>query len=74
MPFKITANTPDKIRIIPVIIFNVRGSLKNMTPKNTAVKGSSAPKIAVLTGPVRRIAIVIVSREIMVGIIDNKIA
>ena len=72
MPFKITANTPDKIRIIPVIIFNVRGSLKNMTPKKTAVKGSSALKIAVLTVPDRRIAMVIVYRESIVGRSENK--
>ena len=38
-----------------------------MTPKNTAVIGSNAPRIAVGVEPISFIASVIVSIEIMVG-------
>ena len=38
-----------------------------------AVKGSNAPKIAVVVGPIRRIATFIVSSEIIVGNIARAI-
>ena len=39
------------------------------TPINTAVTGSKAPKIADKVGPINFMAIVMVSSEIIVGII-----
>lgn len=44
------------------------------TPKNIAVSGSKAPNIAVVVEPISFIATVIVSSDIIVGIIDNAIA
>lgn len=50
-----------------MIEFNVSTSPKHKHPKNIAVNGSSAPKIAVGVEPSKRIATLIVSREITVG-------
>ena len=63
----ITRITPVRIRATPKIILAVRCSWKNITPKNIAVKGSSAPSIAVVVEPISFIEIVIVSSEIIVG-------
>ena len=52
----------------------VNCSWKNKIPKNIAVNGSNAPKIAVLVEPMSWIAIVIVSKEIIVGNNANPIA
>ena len=65
--FRIIKITPERIRIIPRIILKVSISPKNKTPKKSAVKGSNAPRIAVVVGPINLIAIFIVSREIIVG-------
>ena len=46
-------------------------SWKNKTPKNIAVKGSNAPKRAVVVEPISLIAIVIVSSETIVGITER---
>lgn len=59
--------TPPKIRTTPSIIRGVSLSWKNTTPKKIAVKGSKAPRIAVGVEPISLMAIVIVSREIIVG-------
>lgn len=56
---------------MPIQILMVNCSPNNVTPKNMAVKGSRAPKIAVVVEPTNLIAIVIVSREIIVGIIAS---
>ena len=45
----VTAKT---IIIIPHPTLTVKGSPKTVTPKNTAVKGSKAPKIAVGVEPI----------------------
>ena len=71
---KIIKNTPKRIKITPIIILKVNCSWKNNTPKNIAVKGSKAPKRAVVVEPMIFIAIVIVSREIIVGITESPIA
>ena len=63
----ITKITPDKTNIIPARIFRLIVSLNNSTPKNSAVIGSKAPKIAVLVAPIYLIARVIVSSDIIVG-------
>lgn len=52
---------------MPTMRLRVRGSLNTTTPKNIAVKGSSAPNIAVVVEPINLIAILIVSIEIIVG-------
>ena len=39
--------TDKMISIIPEMMRNVGGSLNTSTPKNTAVTGSNAPRIAV---------------------------
>lgn len=64
-------NTPKRIKATPIIILSVSCSWKNKTPKNIAVKGSNAPKSAVVVEPISLIAIVIVSRETIVGIIES---
>ena len=66
--------TPERIKIMPKIILRVNVSWKNKTPKNIAVSGSNAPKTAVLVEPISLMAIVIVSREIIVGKIASPIA
>ena len=48
---EIIINTPNKIKITPIEIFMVNCSWKNKIPKNIAVNGSNAPKIAVLVDP-----------------------
>lgn len=45
----------------------VSTSPNTTTPKKTAVKGSSAPKIAVVVEPINLMATLIVSIEIIVG-------
>ena len=69
-----TIITPRRMAAIPTHIFNVSCSLKNRIPKNNAVKGSSAPRIAVLVEPMSFIAIFIVSIDIIVGMIASPIA
>ena len=71
--FEIIRNTPNKINITPIDILRVRCSLKNNIPKNIAVSGSKAPKIAVFVEPISFIETVIVSREIIVGKIASPI-
>ena len=66
-------NTPNNINAIPKIILKVKCSLNNKTPKNIAVKGSRAPRIAVFVGPASFIEIFIVSSEIIVGKSANPI-
>lgn len=63
----ITQITPNIIDIIPATIFGLIVSLNNRIPKNNAVIGSKAPKIAVLVAPMSLIARVIVSSDIIVG-------
>ena len=48
--------------------------LNNVTPKNNAVMGSKEPKRAVFVAPISFIDSVIVSIEIIVGIIAKPIA
>lgn len=69
----IISNTPDKINIIPRVILKVKCSLKNKIPKKIAVRGSKAPRIAVVVEPISLIAIVIVSRDIIVGNMERQI-
>ena len=64
---RITQITPNIINIIPAIIFKLIVSLNNRIPKNNAVIGSKAPKIAVRVAPMSLIARVIVSRDVIVG-------
>ena len=52
----IISNTPDKINIIPRVILKVKCSLKNKIPKKIAVRGSKAPRIAVVVEPISLIA------------------
>lgn len=63
----IIKNTPKRIKKTPVHIFTVSCSWKNITPKNIAVNGSNAPRIAVVVDPTSFIDIERVSREIIVG-------
>lgn len=58
----------------PMHILVVSCSWNTKTPKNIAVNGSNAPKIAVVVEPTSFIEIVIVSSEIIVGNIDSPIA
>lgn len=58
----------------PMHILAVRCSWNTKTPKNIAVNGSNAPRIAVVVEPTSFIDIVIVSSEIIVGNIDSPIA
>ena len=51
----------------PIDILNVSCSLKNKIPKNIAVSGSNAPKIAVFVEPISFIETISVSSEIIVG-------
>ena len=60
-------NTPKSIRKTPIQILTVKCSWKSNTPKNIAVSGSNAPKIAVVVEPTSLIATLIVSKEIIVG-------
>ena len=60
--------TPESISIIPKTILGVSVSWKNKIPKNIAVNGSSAPNTAVFVEPINLIEIVIVSKDITVGI------
>ena len=69
----IISNTPDKININPRVILKVKCSLKNKIPKKIAVRGSKAPRIAVVVEPISLIAIVIVSRDIIVGNMERQI-
>ena len=64
---KISKITPDRIRKIPKMLLRVNFSEKNNNPKNIAVNGSRAPSTEVVVGPIIRIAIFIVSSEIIVG-------
>ena len=66
--------TPKRIKTTPKTIFKVIVSENNKTPKNIAVKGSNAPIIAVVVEPTSRIAIFIVSKDIIVGKTANAIA
>ena len=65
--------TAAKIKIIPQTIFTDKCSWNTATPINTAVTGSKAPKMADNVGPINLMAIVIVSKEIMVGIMAEPI-
>ena len=66
--FLVTArNTPNRIKRTPIEILKVKCSLKNTIPKNIAVKGSNAPRIAVFVEPISLIATFIVSSDIIVG-------
>ena len=49
----------------------VSGSLNKITPIKRAVTGSNAPKIAVFVEPISFIPSVVVSIDIIVGIIAN---
>ena len=69
----IISNTPDKINIIPRVILKVKCSSKNKIPKKMAVSGSKAQRIAVVVEPISLIAIVIVSRDIIVGNMERQI-
>ena len=69
--FKTISITPVRIKIIPIAIFSVKISWKNIKPKIIAVNGSKAPNIAVIVGPTNFIPIVVASSEIIVGIIAN---
>ena len=68
---KITIETPIRINSTPRIIVGVKCSPKNTIPQNNAVMGSRAPKIAVVVEPISFIAIIVVSKETMVGKIAN---
>ena len=71
-PFlKIINITPKITRIIPIILLKVKTSLKNITPKKIALKGSNAPKIEVIVAPISRMETLIVSIDIIVGKIAN---
>ena len=59
--------TATRISATPTPIRNVKRSPKTMTPKNNAVTGSSAPRIAVGVEPMRRMAPAIVTSETIVG-------
>ena len=58
---------------MPIIELRVRTSPKHKQPKNIAVRGSNAPNIAVGVEPIKRIAIFIVSKDIIVGKIASPI-
>ena len=70
----ITIMTPKSTKHTPAAILKVISSWKNIIPKNIAVKGSSAPNIAVLVEPINFMAIFIVSMEITVGNIASPAA
>ena len=70
----IITKTPANTSNIPIIFDIEIDSPNNKMPKTVAVNGSSAPRIAVFVEPINFIAIVIVSNEIIVGIIAIHIA
>lgn len=59
--------TATRISATPTPMRSVNRSPKTMTPKNNAVTGSSAPRIAVGVEPMRRMAPAIVTSETIVG-------
>lgn len=59
--------TARMIRMIPQHNRNVNDSPKTVTPKNTAVNGSKAPRIAVGVEPIYWTASVVQRKEIAVG-------
>ena len=59
--------TARMIRMIPQHNRNVSDSPKTVTPKNTAVNGSKAPRIAVGVEPIYWTASVVQRKEIAVG-------
>ena len=61
---RVTAKT---IINMPQLNLNVRDSPKTVTPKKTAVKGSSAPRIAVGVEPMYWIAWVVQRNDMAVG-------
>ena len=72
LSFLITINeTPISIKMTPNIILKVKFSWKTVTPINKAVKGSSEPRSAVFVDPTNLTDKVIVSSDIIVGIIAS---
>ena len=63
----IISMTATMISTMPQPMRRVRVSPKTATPKNTAVTGSSAPRIAVGVDPIRFMARVVQRNEIAVG-------
>ena len=56
---------------IPQLNLSVRDSPKTVTPKKTAVRGSSAPRMAVGVEPMYWIACVVQRNDIAVGKMAN---
>ena len=59
--------TAARQRVMPMTMRVVMGSRKSSVPIRMAVTGSNTPRIAVRVGPMLRVAMARVSREIMVG-------
>ena len=59
--------TAARQRVMPMTMRGVMGSRKSSVPMSMAVMGSNTPRIAVRVGPMIRVAMARVSREIMVG-------
>ena len=65
--------TADTIMIMPQLMRGVRDSPNIVTPKNTAVRGSNAPNIAVGVDPMYCMAIVVHKNDTAVGKMANAI-
>ena len=66
-----TMVTATIMSIRPMVLRMVSCSPKTVTPKNTAVTGSKAPRMAVGVEPIYCMAPVVQSRDIAVGITAN---
>ena len=71
MPPAIIKVTARIIITIPQLSLGVSDSPKMVTPKNTAVRGSRAPRIAVGVEPIYWIACVVQRNDMAVGNIAN---
>ena len=67
LPPATRAETAAMIMTIPNIRRGVSASPKTVTPKNTAVRGSSAPSMAVGVDPIYCIACVVQRNDMAVG-------
>ena len=73
MPPAIIKVTAKIIITIPQLSLGVSDSPKMVTPKNTAVRGSRAPRMAVGVEPIYWIACVVQRNDMAVGNIANAI-
>ena len=69
-----TMNSTAAIQMtMPIRILAVTGSANISVPTKIPVNGSNTPKTAVFVGPIKRVAIEMVSMEIIVGKTANPI-